>query len=54
MQEASESQCWLEFALACGYIQKDLFEKLDNEYEAIIAMLNAMELKSKKFCFPSS
>lgn len=51
MQEASETQCWLEFALACHYISKEMFGKLDAEYEAIIAMLNAMELKSSKFCF---
>ena len=51
MQEASETQCWLEFSLACEYIPRVLFEKLDTEYEAIIAMLNAMELKSSKFCF---
>ena len=51
MQEASETQCWLEFALACQYISKEMFGKLDAEYEAIIAMLNAMELKSSKFCF---
>jgi four helix bundle protein len=51
MQEASETQCWLEFSLACEYIDNDLFGELDAEYEAIFAMLNAMELKAKKFCF---
>ncbi len=38
MQEASETQCWLEFSLACGYIQRSLFDKLDNEYEQLISM----------------
>lgn len=28
MQEASETQCWLEFSLACGYIEEDLFNIL--------------------------
>ncbi|NQU87026.1 MAG: four helix bundle protein [Mariniphaga sp.] len=51
MMEASETQCWLEFSLACKYIKQDTFEKLDNEYEEIIAMLNSMEMNSKKFCF---
>ena len=51
MQEASETQCWLEFSLACGYIQRPVFEKLDNEYEQIIAMLNSMEINAQKFCF---
>ena len=50
-QEASETQCWLEFSLKCGYIQQPDFEKLDNEYEQIIAMLNSMELNAQKFCF---
>ena len=51
MQEASETQCWLEFSLACKYINQDTFDKLDDEYEQIIAMLNSMELNANKFCF---
>jgi len=51
MQEASETQCWLEFSLACKYIDQDLFDELDNEYEQIIAMLNSMEKNAAKFCF---
>ena len=51
MMEASETQCWLEFSLACHYIDQDKFDKLDDEYEQIIAMLNSMERNAKKFCF---
>ncbi len=51
MQEASETQCWLEFSLACEYIEQATFENLDGEYEEIIAMLNSMENKAEKFCF---
>ncbi len=51
MQEASETQSWLEFSLACKYIGKELFEELDNEYEGIISMINAMEKNAQKFCF---
>ncbi|MFA5806304.1 MAG: four helix bundle protein [Melioribacteraceae bacterium] len=51
MQEASETQSWLEFSLACKYISKELFEELDSEYEKIIAMLNSMEMNADKFCF---
>ena len=51
MQEASETQCWLEFSLACKYIEKNIFDSLDDEYEQIIAMLNSMERNAKKFCF---
>jgi four helix bundle protein len=51
MQEASETQCWLEFSLACGYIQRSVFDKLDDEYEQLISMLNSMEMNAAKFCF---
>ena len=51
MQEASETQCWLEFSLACEYLEQATFENLDGEYEEIIAMLNSMENKAEKFCF---
>jgi len=51
MQEASETQCWLEFSLACGYIRKDLFDKLDAEYESVQSMLNVMEKSAEKFCY---
>ncbi len=51
MQEASETQCWLEFSLACSYIDQTTFDQLDQEYEQIIAMLNSMEFNAKKFCY---
>jgi len=51
MQEASETQSWLEFCLSCKYIEKPLFAELDNEYEGIILMINAMEKNAQKFCF---
>ena len=51
MMEASETQCWLEFSLACEYIEQSTFDELDREYEEIIAMLNSIENKAEKFCF---
>jgi four helix bundle protein len=51
MQEASETQSWLEFCVACKYIDKNLFQELDSEYETIIAMLNKMDQQADKFCF---
>ncbi len=51
MQEASETQCWLEFAYACRYITDEVFHNLDNEYEEIIGMLSSMEMKAEKFCY---
>lgn len=51
MQEASETQSWLEFSLACKYIDEKIFNELDTEYEKIVAMLNSMEMNADKFCF---
>ncbi len=51
MQEASETQCWLEFAKACGYINGDCFKHLDDECEMIIGKLIAVEKKAEKFCY---
>lgn len=51
MQEASETQCWLEFSFACKYISKELFTEYDNAYEKILAMLNSMDINADKFCF---
>jgi four helix bundle protein len=49
-QEAAETQTWLEFALACKYIDKGTFKKLDEKYEHIFAMLFTMEQKADSFC----
>ncbi len=51
MQEASETQSWLEFCLACDYINELLFKEIDMEYEEIFLMLNSMEKNAEKFCF---
>ncbi len=51
LQEASETQCWLEFSLACQYLPNNTFHELDEQYEKIIAMLNAMDKKAEKFCY---
>jgi four helix bundle protein len=51
MQEASETQCWLEFSLACQYLNQKAFHELDMEYEEMISMLNSMEKQADKFCY---
>jgi len=51
MQEASETQTWLDFCIACKYIDRQIFERLDHEYEKMLAMLNSMEMKADKFCY---
>lgn len=49
-QEAAETQTWLEFCLATGYIDNETFRKLDESYEHIFAMLVNMERKVNAFC----
>jgi four helix bundle protein len=49
-QEAAETQTWLEFALACHYLDDSTYEKLFEEYEQIFAMLHAMGEKASTFC----
>ncbi|MEF9437959.1 MAG: four helix bundle protein [Candidatus Mariimomonas ferrooxydans] len=49
-QEAAETQTWLEFTLECKYIDKKIFNKLDEDYEHIFAMLITMERKAESFC----
>jgi len=49
-QEAAETQTWLEFALTCGYLDQQIYEKLFNKYEEIFAMLHSMTNKSDTFC----
>lgn len=51
MQEAAETQTWLEFSKSCGYIEEKDFVSLYDRYEEVIKMLNSMEMKSDKFCF---
>jgi len=51
LQEASETQVWLEFSLACDFIDKELFAELDAEYEVIMAKINTMHKKAHTFCF---
>ncbi len=33
--EASETQVWLEFALKCGFLDREITESLDERYEKI-------------------
>ena len=49
-QEAAETQTWLEFSLNCNYINKETFDRFDEEYEHIFAMLLTMERKAETFC----
>lgn len=37
--EAAETQVWLDYSLECGYLQKEKYQNLFDEYEKIIGML---------------
>jgi four helix bundle protein len=37
--EAAETQVWIDFALACDYIQASFREELDGKYEKVLSML---------------
>lgn len=37
--EAAETQTWLKYAVACGYIEHKTFEQLNEKYDHIIGMI---------------
>ncbi len=37
--EAAETQTWLDYSRDCGYINSDICEKYNQEYEFVIGML---------------
>lgn len=47
--ENSETQVWLEFALACNYINHDLYQELLSESKEIGKLINYMLLNPEKF-----
>ena len=47
--EAAETQVWLDFALACNYINQVTYEKLNKEYDNIIGMLVKMIAEPEKW-----
>jgi four helix bundle protein len=49
--EAAETQVWLDFSLKCEYINKDMYEKLYQEYENIIGKLVNMSLQPEKWSY---
>ena len=47
--EATETQAWLDFALDCGYLNPDDFERLRNGYLEVGRMLGGMMAHPEKF-----
>ncbi|MDO5614819.1 MAG: four helix bundle protein [Cruoricaptor ignavus] len=51
--EATETQNWLDFALACQYIKEEDYKKLYEKYNEILSMLTSMIINSDKWTFPT-
>lgn len=51
--EAAETQTWLEFAVRCGYINKEKGRALFKTYDEIIAMLVTMINHPDSWVMPS-
>jgi len=48
--EATETQAWLDHALACNYITEEKHHALDDAWQHIGAMLNRMIERADDFC----
>ena len=47
--EAAETQTWLEIAVRCNYVDRDVAKNLFLEYDEIISMLVAMANNPQKW-----
>lgn len=47
--EAAESQTWIEFAVKCGYIDREKAKGLFLQYDEVIAMLASMIMNADKW-----
>jgi len=47
--ENTETQVWLDFALACDYIPKEIFDDLNKRSEEIGRLLNYMIQNPEKY-----
>ncbi len=48
--EAAEIQTWLQFAVECKYVSREIASELYTEYESIIAMLVSMRNHPEDWC----
>ena len=51
--EASETQTWLEFAVKCDYLDREVALSLFRNYDEVIAMLLSMANNPQKWVMPS-
>jgi four helix bundle protein len=49
--EAAETQVWLEYALACEYIDENLYNQLYEKYDQVLGKLVMMGLSPEKWSY---
>ena len=49
--EAAETQVWLDYALACDYLNMDVYKELYSKYDNIIGKLVNMIRKPESWSF---
>ena len=49
--EATETMIWLDFSLACQYLEQDLYKEISLQYEEIGKILGSMISSPEKFCY---
>lgn len=47
--EAAETQVWLDYALACGYLDEETHSSMVNEYDQLLGMLVTMIINPDKW-----
>jgi four helix bundle protein len=52
--EAAETQTWLDFALACGYIKTEVHAELYRQYDVICGGLVKMMSEPDRWCGPAA
>jgi four helix bundle protein len=52
--EAAETETWLDFSLRCGYLRRDEYDRLIDQYEHIAAQLVLMSQRPQDWTVPNS
>jgi four helix bundle protein len=52
--EAAETQTWLDYAVACGYLDSEAAQSQNSAYESILRTLHSMIRNSEKWVDHSS
>lgn len=51
--EAAETQTWVEFAVRCGYVDREIGKRMFIEYDEVISMLVSMIAKRHLWVLPT-